>query len=81
MQALNFLDLLAWALIILGAIIIISGLASMLLRTSGDYGESKRESKGIILIGPIPIVWGYGKQTWVAVAIIAIVLFLIFWFL
>ncbi|MFW9805731.1 MAG: DUF131 domain-containing protein [Candidatus Thorarchaeota archaeon] len=81
MQTLDFLDLLAWVLIILGAIIIISGIVSMLMSTSDEIGESKRESKGIILIGPIPIVWGYGKQTWVTVAIIAIALFLIFWFL
>jgi uncharacterized protein (TIGR00304 family) len=51
----------------------------MMMRSSFDGVETKRESKGIILLGPIPIVWGYGKQVWVIAAIIAIVLFLIFW--
>ncbi len=44
-----------------------------------DFGgaEQRRESKGIILFGPIPIVWGYGKRVWIIAAIIALMLLLI----
>ncbi len=46
---------------------------------SSDFGdtEQRRESKGIILLGPIPIVWGYGKKVWIIAAIVALTLFLI----
>jgi len=82
MQSGDFMDLLAWALIILGSILILSGIASMLIRSDIVGVEQKRESKGIILLGPIPIIWGYGKKTWILVAFVAIVLFLIvfIWF-
>jgi uncharacterized protein (TIGR00304 family) len=82
MQSGDFMDLLAWALIILGSILILSGIASMLMRSNIDGVEQKRESKGVILLGPIPIVWGYGKKTWILVAFVAVVLFLIMfsWF-
>ena len=65
MQTGAFLDLVAWALIIVGVFIIISGIASMLM---GSDVEG---------MGPIPIVWGYGKKVWIIAAIVAITLFLI----
>ncbi|MFX1578571.1 MAG: DUF131 domain-containing protein [Promethearchaeota archaeon] len=77
----DFLDFLAWALILLGAILIVSGIAKMLMRSGTMGSEKHSESKGIILLGPIPIVWGYGKQVWVYAAIVALILFFIFWFL
>ncbi len=77
MQSVEFMDLLAWALIIIGAIIIISGIASTLMGSDFGGAEQRRESKGIILLGPIPIVWGYGKRVWIIAAIIALMLLLI----
>ena len=77
MQAVDFTDLVAWILIIIGSVIIISGVASMLLRSDIDGVEQRRESKGVILLGPIPIVWGYGRRGWIVAAIVAITLFLI----
>ena len=77
MQAVEFMDLLAWALIIVGAIIIISGIASMVMGSDFGGTEQRRESKGIILLGPIPIVWGYGKRVWIVAAFVALALFLI----
>ena len=77
MQSVEFLDLLAWALIIVGVIIIISGVASALMGSDFGGAEQRRESKGIILVGPIPIVWGYGRKAWVVAAIVALALFLI----
>lgn len=75
MQADGFINILAWALIIIGAIIIISGVISMVMRSRPKTGTQRSESKGIILLGPIPIVWGYGKRAWVIAAIVAIALF------
>ncbi|MBY8997777.1 MAG: DUF131 domain-containing protein [Candidatus Thorarchaeota archaeon] len=77
MQSLDMVDLLAWALIIMGCIIILSGIGSMLMRSDIDGVEQRRENKGIILLGPIPIVWGYGRKPWIIAAIVALVLFLI----
>ena len=71
MQVGNLMDIVAWSLIIIGVILIISGIASLVMRSSIDNTETQRESKGIILLGPIPIVWGYGKQVWVIAAIVS----------
>ena len=49
----------------------------MLMRSDIDGVEQRRENKGIILLGPIPIVWGYGRKPWIIAAIVALVLFLI----
>ncbi|MHA2322543.1 MAG: TIGR00304 family membrane protein [Candidatus Thorarchaeota archaeon] len=77
MQSGDFMDLLAWAMIIIGAIIIISGIASMLMGSDIEGVEQRRESKGVILLGPIPIVWGYGKKVWIIAAVVVFALFLI----
>ncbi|MFW9963110.1 MAG: DUF131 domain-containing protein [Candidatus Sifarchaeia archaeon] len=77
MQIGDPIDLLAWAMIIIGALIIISGIVSMLMRTDFEKAQHRGQSKGIILLGPIPIVWGYDKRIWIIAAIIAIVLFLL----
>ncbi|MHA2397252.1 MAG: TIGR00304 family membrane protein [Candidatus Thorarchaeota archaeon] len=47
------------------------------MRSNYESAEQQRESKGVILLGPIPIVWGYGKRGWIIAAIVAITLFLI----
>ncbi|MFW9974687.1 MAG: DUF131 domain-containing protein [Candidatus Thorarchaeota archaeon] len=77
MQSPNFIDFVAWTLIIIGSLIILSGIVSMLKHSDSEIVGQKRESKGIILLGPIPIVWGYGKKTWIAAAIVAIALFVL----
>ncbi len=77
MQSPNFIDFVAWTLIIIGALIILSGIVSILKHSDSEIVGQKRESKGIILLGPIPIVWGYGKKTWIAAAIFAIALFVL----
>ncbi len=77
MQAPNIVDFVAWALIIIGCLIILSGIASMFRHSDIETVGQKSESKGIILLGPIPIVWGYGRKTWIAAAIVAISLFIL----
>ena len=77
MQADGFINILAWALIIIGAIIVISGVISMIKRFHPETSTQRSETKGIILLGPIPIVWGYGKRVWAIAAIVAVSLFLL----
>jgi uncharacterized protein (TIGR00304 family) len=62
-----------------GIILIIAGIVLIILGTIHWFSSSnleqpvKKESKGVILIGPIPIVWGFGTKG----KIVAIVLFLV----
>jgi uncharacterized membrane protein len=77
MQTGDFTDLLGWTLIIIGSVIIISGIASILMRWNLEPTGQRTESRGIILLGPIPIVWGYGKKIWIIAAVIAAAIFLI----
>jgi uncharacterized membrane protein len=77
MQTNGPINILAWTLIIIGSIIIISGIVSMIMKSHSESRVQGSESKGIILLGPIPIVWGYGKKAWVIAAIVAVSLFLL----
>jgi uncharacterized protein (TIGR00304 family) len=80
MMQLTFSESLGWFLII-GGILFIS-LAIILSIRSGEDSPSKTktESKGIIFLGPIPIVWGFGKGTRIisVIGLMAILLFIIF---
>jgi len=60
------------------ALVVIALVSSLLGRNSNWEGSAK--SKGVILIGPIPIVWGYGRKGWIIAGIIGLILLLI-WFL
>ncbi len=77
MQALGFLQIIGILSIIIG--ISIFCFAVMKMTDSSDIfeNETKTQHKGVILIGPIPIVWGYGKKGWAIAAIIGIVLFIV----
>ena len=66
-------------LIIAGIIVILIGIASMVISHRRDPTTSI-ESKGIILLGPIPIIWGYGRRVQSALIVIGIV-FVIVWYL
>lgn len=73
-------------LAIIGILILMAGLLlivlGLFLRTRETEGSNKQKTKsrGIILIGPIPIVWGFGSKGRV-IAILAIALFLVVWLL
>jgi uncharacterized membrane protein len=61
MQNFTVFHLLGFVLILAGILLIIIG-AFYLLNSSVPESKSTRESKGIILIGPIPILWGFGRK-------------------
>jgi uncharacterized protein (TIGR00304 family) len=80
---LGFSESLGWFLIIGGILFIF--LAIILSISRGEEGTTqvKTESKGIIFLGPIPIVWGYGRGARIisVIGILAILLFIIFFVL
>ena len=67
-------------LVILGILVILLGVILMMRESDQGNAEVHRESKGIILLGPIPIIWGYGKKGW-AVAIIVGIMLVLVWIL
>jgi len=76
MQATWFIQVLGWALLILGIVCVIVAVGLAVLN-SNPSEERKTESKGIVLLGPIPIVWGYGVKGWLFAGIIGLILCLL----
>ncbi len=76
LQVPSILTLAGIVLLLLGIVIIFAALLSMTTRENEDQ-KVHSESKGILLLGPIPIVWGYGRRGWAIAAVIAISLFLL----
>jgi len=60
------LALLGLALVVLGFILIFVAMLLMLLPFRSAKG--KAEGFGIVLVGPIPIFFGYGSKKWLAAA-------------
>lgn len=78
MQADSFIQTIAVMMIVFGILAIIIGILTHFLSPFDDSDENAQiESKGIILIGPIPIVWGYGARGWVIAGMIAVALYII----
>ncbi|MFP3192721.1 MAG: DUF131 domain-containing protein [Thermoproteus sp.] len=59
-------------LFLLGAFLMV--LALFLEATRGREGEGKAEAGGVVIIGPVPIVFGSSERATKAVLILAIVL-------
>ena len=79
MQFSDLLGIIGLSLVALGFLAILLGVISMMRQSDQGNTEVRRESKGIILLGPIPIVWGYGKKGW-AIAIIMGIILVLAWF-
>lgn len=80
MQIDSLFGIIGLSLVILGILAILLGMTLMMRESDQGNTETRRESKGIILLGPIPIVWGYGKKGW-AVAIIVGIMLALAWIL
>ncbi|MFW9848694.1 MAG: DUF131 domain-containing protein [Candidatus Thorarchaeota archaeon] len=74
------LEFIAYGIITLGIIIVLIGF--FLMNRSAKNGESgtKMETKAIVFIGPIPLVWGFSRKTQGILCIVALAV-LITWFL
>ena len=77
-QTLSPLQLLGFLILGAGIVLILFGFLAAQRETSTE--EIRSESKGVILIGPIPIVWGFGRRGWLVAGIIGVILILIWVF-
>lgn len=78
MQVNTFYPALSLMLMVIGIILVVYGLWLHFAQSHGDVDVVEHESKGFILLGPIPIVWGYGWKGWVLALLIGIILFSLF---
>lgn len=62
-------------LIVIGFILVLIGLVLFGRENEPIDGNTRSESKGIILLGPIPIVWGFSKKVKIIVGMIAVIVF------
>jgi uncharacterized protein (TIGR00304 family) len=75
------------SLVILGALVIIAGILVIFLatifasRSKGDEKEVEVKGGGVIMIGPIPIIFGTDPKWTVAAIVLAIVLVVLSLFL
>jgi uncharacterized protein (TIGR00304 family) len=76
MQVSWFVQLIGWILLVGGIILVVIAFMSALLN-SDEEEEQGATSRGLILIGPIPIVWGYGKRGWLIAGALAAALLLV----
>ena len=76
MQSL-ILQNLGWILLFIGIILVCLYFTSTMGESDSDDTETRTQSKGIIFLGPIPIVWGYGKKGWMIAGAIGIILVLV----
>lgn len=74
-QTFNAPQLLGFLILGFGILLILAGCLAMQRESSTE--EARQESKGIILIGPIPIVWGFGRRGWLVAGAIGVILLLI----
>ena len=75
-QTIPGIELFAYGIIITGVVLVILGLF-LSSRFNEKVNEGvKRESKGIVFLGPIPLVWGYSRKTQGVLFVIALVVFL-----
>ncbi len=77
MQISGLFDIIGLLLVAIGILAILLGVARMMRQSDQGNTEIQRKSKGIILLGPIPIVWGYGKKGWAVAIIVGIMLILV----
>ncbi|MFX0108723.1 MAG: DUF131 domain-containing protein [Candidatus Hodarchaeota archaeon] len=70
-----FLQFIGLGAVVIGILLIIVGYLLSREENASPEFQTKRESKGVILVGPIPIVWGFGRTGWIIAAAVAIILF------
>jgi len=65
----------AMGLIVVGIVLILLGI---FWRARTQQKDSEMKSKGIILLGPIPIVWGFGEKGKIVVVILFVCVILFY---
>lgn len=77
MQTIVLLQNLGWILLFIGILLVCLSAISAAKDSISEDNETRIESKGIIFLGPFPIIWGYGKKGWMIAGGIGIILLLI----
>lgn len=77
MQSVVLLQYLGWILLFIGILLVCISAISASKDSTSEDNETRIESKGIIFLGPIPIIWGYGKKGWMIAGAVGIILLLI----
>jgi len=75
MQTFVLLHYLGWILLFIGILLVCLSASSASKDSASE--NTRIESKGIIFLGPIPIIWGYGKKGWMIAGVLGIILLLI----
>jgi uncharacterized protein (TIGR00304 family) len=70
----NSIILIGFAVVIIGILIIFIGTA---LQTSSNSSKTEVHTSGVILIGPIPIIFGNDKGLVLVAVIIAVILMIL----
>ncbi len=76
LQQPDLFQLLGIVIAVVGVVVVAIGVL-LVSRDTPDESKPRTESKGVIFIGPIPIVWGLGRKGWMVAGLIGIVLFLL----
>ncbi|MHA1862691.1 MAG: TIGR00304 family membrane protein [Candidatus Thorarchaeota archaeon] len=71
---------LGWILLFAGIILVCLSVISASKKSDSEDYETGTQSKGVIFLGPIPIVWGYGRRGWMTAGAIGIILLLVWIF-
>lgn len=75
LQLSSEIELLGIGLLVIGFLFVAAAFLSLYVgRKESDHIVS--ENKGVILIGPIPIVWGYGRKGWLVALAVALALWI-----
>lgn len=69
------LQYLGWILLVIGITLVFAAIISA--KRDVDGNQTGTQSKGVILLGVIPIVWGYGRKGWMITGVIGIILCLV----
>lgn len=62
---------------IIGLMLVVIGIILIILSSMRMLGRGKGETAGVILIGPIPIIWGSSRKALALTALAAAVILLI----
>ncbi|MHA1576416.1 MAG: TIGR00304 family membrane protein [Candidatus Thorarchaeota archaeon] len=68
---------LGWILLVIGILLVCISAISASKDSASEDSDTRTKSKGVIFLGPIPIVWGYGKKGWMIAGAIGIILLLV----
>ncbi|MFW9952905.1 MAG: DUF131 domain-containing protein [Candidatus Thorarchaeota archaeon] len=77
LQILPNLEFLAILIILLGILLIVVGCFLSSTRKPMNQSTQRREAKGVIFLGPIPIVWGFSKSTQIILLAAALTVFVL----